>query len=795
MATLDQLEIISVDGLIEFYDLDPTKGVTSIGRHPDNDIILDSPGIALFHAMLDHRQKPYHFLLLSHDESTSLAGRLLPANTSSPLQNWDNIQLEGYTLILMEGAGPIVTPGPPPVVAPAPPSPRPTTPARPPTGSQPTRPTGFTPPTTRPETLPLSSYAAPKPLSLPAPATSAPQPVASLTALPPDHTDERIMTELTGREWTIDVERIATFQLTIINGGDIVAMFVVSIEGLDESWVTISQPQINLNEGERATVTIALTAPRLPTSRAGTHHFAIVVTSPNYPSRYSQRGATLIINPYYEFAVGELSPKQQTISWFKRSGQVTVFIANKGNSNAPFRLDGAENERACSFEFQVPGEAVGLAQQAELRLPSEESIAIPVRVTPLTRRLISLRKRTYAFTITTTMIEGQQTPRSLLGQLSQKPLIGPWILALLTCLLLVLLAYIFRPQTREFTINNQINPVVIEAGTPVKLSWSASFLSNVSVECKTATDCPLAGRVPGPAATMMAQPTGDAVYVLRARNLLSEIPMVGPAWFQPSLESPPVFVTPVKPLIRLFTVDDEDRAILTGQSVNLSWEVLNADEVTLQTNSAPEKLRSDQFTSQRAVSPAIETTYTLVARNRYGDDTQSITLKVNVPTPTPVPTPAVKKFIVNPLIIIAGTPVVVEWEVEGADVVRVQPIGDNLPASQTLSQSPQQNITYILNAARGSAAIQPIAIQVFVTPPPPEPGAPEIVFFEADPVQLIQGKATPSDDEKELTLKWLDSHPHCATTPAPPANACTQADYLLLQGRYSPRRQPYRRYI
>ncbi len=54
MATLDQLEIISVSGMVEFYELDPAKGVTSIGRHPDNDVVLDSPGIALFHAMLDH---------------------------------------------------------------------------------------------------------------------------------------------------------------------------------------------------------------------------------------------------------------------------------------------------------------------------------------------------------------------------------------------------------------------------------------------------------------------------------------------------------------------------------------------------------------------------------------------------------------------------------------------------------------------------------------------------------------------------------------------------------------------
>ncbi|MCL4295500.1 MAG: FHA domain-containing protein [Anaerolineae bacterium] len=730
MATLDQLEIISVSGMVEFYELDPAKGVTSIGRHPDNDIVLNSPGVALFHAMLDHRQKPYHFLLLSHDDTTSLAGRLLPANTASPVQNWDNIQLDGYTLILVENSGPITSPGP----ATAPLPSRPTAPVRPPTGPLPTR------PPSRPEEPPLGAYGAQAALPLPALASSTAQPVASLTTLPPDHADEIIIAELSGREWTINVDQSVTFQVNLINGGDIVANFVIGVEGLDENWVVVSPPYVNLNEGERVTVTIALSAPRVPSSRAGAHHFAVVVTSPNYPRRFSQRGATLVINPYYEFAVNELDPKQQTISWFQRSGHSRVTINNRGNSDTFFRLEGMNDERACSFEFQVPGETVGLAQQAELRLMPEETASIPVRITPYSRRLVGLRKRTYAYTITTTAISGQQTPRSLLGQLKTKPLLGPLPLALLGLLLVALIVYIFLPTIYLFSAE----PQMVRAGEEVKLRWRGATFTNLRIDNGVG---PLAGTV----GEVIVAPKNTTIYKLSGDNWLSALL---PSWFSASKEVT-VEVEPVKPIIRVFSADKE--GIINGEEVTLSWEVVDAEELVLRTNGNPETLLSTEHTSQRMAKPNVDTTYTLEARNIYGDVTDSLEVKVVIPTATPVPTPFVKKFIANPSVIIVGTPVIVEWDVEGADVVSVQPVGGNLPPIQSVSQSPQQNTTYVLNAAKGSSAIQPIAVQVFVTPAPtatPEPEAPEIEYFLVSDDDFVIGGEDELDAGNKVTLSW-----------------------------------------
>ena len=65
-----QLEIISASGHIEFFTLDPAKGITNVGSHPENDIVLRGPGIAPFHAMLDHRQHPVRIILLAQNGRT-----------------------------------------------------------------------------------------------------------------------------------------------------------------------------------------------------------------------------------------------------------------------------------------------------------------------------------------------------------------------------------------------------------------------------------------------------------------------------------------------------------------------------------------------------------------------------------------------------------------------------------------------------------------------------------------------------------------------------------------------------
>src|SRR5258707_7989346 len=103
MPAYDQLELIAPSGEIKFYDLDPGRGITNIGRHPENDIVIDNPAVAPFHAVLDHRQRPYQLVVVTQENPTSIGGETVAPNVPHVLHTWDTIELNGHSLVLVEG--------------------------------------------------------------------------------------------------------------------------------------------------------------------------------------------------------------------------------------------------------------------------------------------------------------------------------------------------------------------------------------------------------------------------------------------------------------------------------------------------------------------------------------------------------------------------------------------------------------------------------------------------------------------------------------------------------------------
>jgi hypothetical protein len=730
MPKQDQLEIIGPGGKIEFYDLDPEKGVTNIGRDPQNDVVVDSPGVALFHAVLDHRQRPYQLMVLSEEAKTTLDGQRLDANVFKELHTWDTVEIDGYAIILLEGVVPAAAAEPVrlPAVAGAPvPAPVPEVPAAP--------------------------LARPGRLAVP----------------PPDQGDEVIVTELSARQWTVDVDQTATAQLTVVNGGDIVASFNVKVEGLDPSWVTISPRQVNLYEGARATVTISFVPPRLPSSLAGGHPLAVVVTSSNYPGRVSRLGASLIINPYYEFTVGELAPKQQTVSWRKPTGQVTLPISNKGNSETPFRLEGADDERGCRFEFNVPGEEAGLVKQAELRLAPDETLLVPIGVTPIRRRLIALRKRAYAFTVTTTSVEGIQVPRSVMGQVKAKPLIGPGLLLLMLLCLAALMVFLLRPASTPLLAIGNSSPKPNEA---VTLTYNAARFASQSPRNVfnrlngLFLDPTLEYRarqgewttVKGPAdlqnteGTVTHIPPENGRYRLLADTWLSKLVIM----LEGVSREVSVFVTPVEPEIVVFR-SDKDR-VLVGEQVTVYWQVADAEVVKLEANGIPETMQDAELESgNRTFTLEQDTTFTLiVSNNSWPEPVQKpLRIMVLVPTRTPIPTPVIVRFDVDPLTITSGDTVRISWEVTGADTVSIDPLGQDFLLVGDVGSQPTSLTNYKLTAIKtaedGTQVKNSTSKEVFVNPQPtptPVPVAPEIQVFEATPKEVIIG------EDQSVQLTW-----------------------------------------
>ena len=129
--------------------------------------------------------------------------------------------------------------------------------------------------------------------------------------------------------------------------------------------------------------------------------------------------------------VGDLSPRQQTVGYFRQTGHTKLPIENRGNSDAQFGLEGSDDARACSFEFQMPGEMASLATQVDMHLSPEELATIPIDITPPHASTVWLRKRNYSFTVSTTLREAGQAPRMVLGNSRVAPLIGFWQILLM----------------------------------------------------------------------------------------------------------------------------------------------------------------------------------------------------------------------------------------------------------------------------------------------------------------------------------------------------------------------------
>ncbi|MEP7357145.1 MAG: FHA domain-containing protein, partial [Anaerolineales bacterium] len=741
MPAHDQLELIAPSGEIKFYDLSPAKGITNIGRHPENDIVIDNPAVAQFHAVLDHRQRPYQLVVVTQENPTSISGEPVLPNVPHTLRTWDTIELNGHSLVLVEGGN----------FADTRPEPR-ATPVERPAAAM-----GAVAGVAAASAGMAAGAAVASAAMVPAAAaqTLPAGPFVRLASPPPDRLDETIVTEITVREWIVDVEQLATTQITIVNGGDLVATFNVHVEGINPAWVTVEPPQVNLFEGERAMVTVTIIPPRRPDTHAGTSYLAFVVTSPDYPGRVSAQGGSITVNPYYDFTVTDVSPRQQTVTWGRPIAKASYAVANRGNSECTYRIDGDDDERACRFEFRVPGEPAALISHAEMRLGPDTAANIPLTITPHKRRFFGVGKHNYMATVTTTPLSGIQTPRTVLAQVASAPLIGPWVIVLAVIVLAILVAIIFKPRIRYFgtdpaMVARDTSALHINAGDSVTLYWRTSPFTNLRIESSIPQD-PEAGGVPGPTNGKTFTPIDSVTYRLRAENLLTSLSpgLFGATW------DIPVEVEGVLPGV-IFTgttntgsVNPQTRTItiVRGESVTLLWTVVRTDELFLLTNDAPQTIAPEQYTSSLVVQPETDTTYKLAAHNHYtgagGFISDPITVRVVGPTATPLPIPVIERFDVQPTVITVGESVKLDWLVTGVDKITITGVDGDLSPTGSIEVAPATagTVFFKLTATNGAEPVilqRQVVVQEAPTPTA-EPVAPKIEFFTVTPAIVVAG--------------------------------------------------------
>jgi hypothetical protein len=176
---------------------------------------------------------------------------------------------------------------------------------------------------------------------------------------------------------------------------------------------------------------------------------------------------------------------------------------------------------------------------------------------------------------------------------------------------------------------------------------------------------------------------------------------------------------------------------VAGEPVTVRWVVRNAQSIELRPFVSDLDPEAGEYTFPQGLAAA--TSFTFVARNRFGAAEQPVSVGVvaRAPTATPEPdTPVVDEFTVFPTTVTKGQPVTIRWHVSNAESVTLQPFG-NVESADELQDTPQQTIRYTLLATNKGKTVQK-SQEVIVELP--LPGAPVISVFAVEPNQVVKGE-------------------------------------------------------
>ncbi|MCP5112472.1 MAG: OmpA family protein, partial [bacterium] len=178
------------------------------------------------------------------------------------------------------------------------------------------------------------------------------------------------------------------------------------------------------------------------------------------------------------------------------------------------------------------------------------------------------------------------------------------------------------------------------------------------------------------------------------------------------------------PRVRIISFTATPPQIQIGGKSTLTWNVENADEVTIENIGTV-----DPQTGAKEVSPTTTTSYLLTARNNASNTEAQATAIVVVDQQ-----PRFLRCQVTPANIVEGETATISWETSNATTVMMSGIGDvALNGSQMVS--PMSNTTYTLTAsnAAGNSIDCPLTVQVT------RGNVPQIINFTAHPMEIKAG--------------------------------------------------------
>ena len=594
--------------------------------------------------------------------------------------------------------------------------------------------------------------------------------------------DDVILVNLVTASNDIQVEQPATYQLEVVNAGPIVASFSAQVVGVPAEWVEITPANFNLNEGKRATLSIRIIPPRKPTSTAGTHPLSLVITSANYPGYQCNFPLTITIQPFNDFIIGNLEPRQQSIGWTKKIGKARLPITNLGNGESEFALLAMDDENGCAFNLHLRDD-LQVNRQANMRLGSGVTYDLPISIQPHKHPVFAFSSHRYQYNTTISINNGGVSQQMASGSVVVRPLFGWWsiVLGILAILLLAFVAV--QPRINSYLVAGGKD--IIQQGDTTRLEWSVSpFATRLNIS--NVTDAITYGQT-----SLTVQPQRSTAYELVAGNWLSGLVGLDQKSTQTVLVVPPV------PTINVFEVDST--YVPRGKAVNLRWSITQADKAVLNIGGVVTELTPDKFSGMQSVVLDKNSIVTLEASNASGTELKSyyvnvvdpfITVqkftvwvrpltpgKTSILRPVPVAStnaPHTASLSPNPVAasdsftekyvelipdkssdmgyrvqfyqpereLSKGEQVMIEWNVVGTDSnsVQIAPFTDVLPNSGRQPFFPQESMNFVLSAQSGEQKkLFMLPVVVFDGTPPT---APKIDIFKASPMSMLGSGST-----------------------------------------------------
>lgn len=487
----------------------------------------------------------------------------------------------------------------------------------------------------------------------------------------------------------------ATFKARLINLGPTVDHFHIGLEGVPAHWL-LQSPEVQLNPGNQATVTLTVLVPRSAEARAGEYELKVRADSRENPGESSAASARWTVLPFADHSLS-LEPPNATA---RRMAAYRIRLTNTGNTPACYGVLVEDKHHQLTFRFDDrKAAAVQLNEQQRNVL----SRWFRMLTRPLENALRSLWERTVGPSLRRVQWYKQQL-EEFSGQgpnAPKRPLPPPEVMP----------RYRLEPgQAVEIPLKVWAPLRLFGAPTPRRFEVSAQAL-----------ELPERLEEPRPLSQSAQFNHRGLLPVWSAPVMLLLLGLLGLWWTRPPSITH-LALEPTQPL--------------AGQPVTLRYRVSNATRLELRPLGLSLDPKGEHYTFERGFEGP--TNLTLVAYGRWRNSQESLSVTVREPQATP---PVIEVFEATPRKLYQGQPVLLRWKVRGAQSVTLEPIG-TVKASGSYEDKPDATLTYRLIALNRDQRVER-NLKVSVGVP-----SPRIEGFSVKPLRVTRG------DGSVLTFFW-----------------------------------------